>query len=151
MFAIIGFHTDQAILRKRSQGYCFTLKDAHNSDNCCSVVSRYILLALTSDILTQANSPLSSKYFLSSIGRGEAHLFIFESIFNLLTSQSSGISPIHGIPLSFIFAFGSIHFVTARWIIDCFCSLRSSMSFLLFSTSFLISVVFWSRKLAMAV
>lgn len=63
-----------------SSGNLFILKDAPKVDNFWVVLNKYLSLAEASAILTQANSPLSSKYFSSSIGRGEAPLFTMQKI-----------------------------------------------------------------------
>ena len=82
------------MLKNKSPGYLFTLKEAPSLDSFCVVFSRYLSLAVTSAILTQPNSPFLSKYLGSSIGRGEAPLFICVNRLNGIKSQLFGISPI---------------------------------------------------------
>src|SRR5690606_20621765 len=97
---MIGFPTVPAMDKKKSPGSLFTLKEAPNSDKVCVVFSKYLSLAETSAILTQAYSPFSSKYLGSSIGRGEAPLFTGLNLLIINDSQWLGISPIHSIPES---------------------------------------------------
>ena len=52
---------------------------------------------------------------------------IVEKYFSLVTPHSSGISPIHSTPLSFIFLGPRTPWVTASVIMDCFSFLYSSM------------------------
>ena len=68
---MIGFPTLPAILKNRLPGIKGTLYDFPKLDNFCVVSSRYMLLAVTSEILTQAYSPSLSKYLGLSMGLGK--------------------------------------------------------------------------------